>query len=129
MLGARRILIAYNVLLETADASIAGAIAKKIRESSGGFPHVKAMGLYLASQQRAQVSMNLTRFTETPLDRVLETIDAEAVRLGTRAAPGEIIGFIPRQAFEMYPSFFNRAANFSPLRIIENRIGQLLHSK
>ena len=73
--------------------------------------------------------MNLTRFTETPLDRVLETIDAEAVRLGTRAAPGEIIGFIPRQAFEMYPSFFNRAANFSPSRIIENRIGQLLHLK
>ena len=129
MLGARRILIAYNVLLETADASIAGAIARKIRESSGGFPHVKAMGLYLASQQRAQVSMNLTRFTETPLDRVLETIDTEAVRRGTRAAAGEIIGFIPRQAFEMYPSFFNRAANFSPSRIIENRIGQLLHLK
>ena len=129
MIGARPILIAYNVLLETDDAGIARAIAKKIRESSGGFPHVKAIGLYLASHGRAQVSMNLTRFDETPLDQVLETIETEAARMGTTVAAGELIGFIPRHAFEMWPSFFTRAANFEPSRIIENRIDQLLHSK
>ena len=128
MIGARPILIAYNVLLETDDAGIARAIAKKIRESSGGFPHVKAIGLYLASHGRAQVSMNLTRFDETPLDQVLETIETEAARMGTTVAAGELIGFIPRRAFEMWPSFFKRAANFEPSRIIENRIEQLLHS-
>ena len=129
MIGARQILIAYNVFLESDAAGIARAIAKKIRESSGGFPHVKAIGLYLASQSRAQVSMNLTRFAETPLDQVFETIETEAARMGTSVAAGELIGFIPRRAFEMWPSFFTRAANFEPSRIIENRIEQLLHSK
>jgi glutamate formiminotransferase len=129
MIGARPILIAYNVLLETEDAGIARAIAKRIRDSSGGFPHVKAIGLYLASHGRAQVSMNLTRFSETPLDQVFETIESEAVRMGSSVVAGELIGFIPRRAFEMWPSFFKRAANFEPSRIIENRIEQLLHSK
>jgi hypothetical protein len=49
--------------------------------------------------------------------------------MGTSVAAGELIGFIPRRAFEMWPSFFKRAANFEPSRIIENRIEQLLHSK
>ncbi|MBV8843908.1 MAG: glutamate formimidoyltransferase [Bryobacterales bacterium] len=128
MVGARHILIAYNVLLETADTAIARAIAKKIRASSGGFPHVKAIGLFLASASRAQVSMNLTRFMETPLDRVFETIEAEAQRLGTRVLTGELIGFIPRRAYELFPAFFDRAENFNPARIIENRIEQLLNS-
>jgi glutamate formiminotransferase len=125
MVGAREFLIAYNVFLETADVSIASAIARKIRASSGGFPHVKAIGLYLASQERAQVSMNLTRFAETPLDRVLETIEKEAKKLGTRAGSGELIGFIPQRAYEMWPYFFKRAANFDASRIIESRLEQL----
>jgi glutamate formiminotransferase len=129
MIGARPILIAYNVLLETPDVEIARAVARKIRESSGGFPHVKAIGLYLAAQERAQVSMNLTRYADTPLDDVFAAIGAAAAELGTLVGAGELIGFIPRRAFEMWPSFFQRAANFEPSRIIENRIDQLLNSK
>jgi len=128
MVGAREFLIAYNVLLKTADIVIARAIARKIRASSGGFPHVKAIGLYLATEGRAQVSMNLTKFAETPLDQVLKTIDAEAEKLGTQAGSGELIGFIPRSAYEMWPDFFKRAANFDSSRIIENRLEQLAGS-
>jgi glutamate formiminotransferase len=126
MVGARGFLIAYNVLLATRDAAIAQTIAKKIRESSGGFPHVKAMGIYLASRDRAQVSMNLTNFAETPLDRVYDAISSGARELGTEAVAGEIIGFIPRRAYEMAPEFFRRAENFSESRILETRIAQLL---
>ena len=129
MIGARPILIAYNVLLKTTDVGVARAIARKIRASSGGFPHVKAIGLYLESHGKAQVSMNLTRFAETPLDGLFATIETEAARLGTRVDSGELIGFIPRRAFEMWSSFFKRAANFGDSRIIENRIDQLLHSE
>ena len=71
MVGARGFLIAFNVNLETPDAGVAQAIARKIRESSGGFRFVKAMGLYLQSRNCAQVSMNLTNFAETPLDRAV----------------------------------------------------------
>ena len=129
MVGARGLLIAYNIQLATRDAGIAQAIARKIRESSGGFPHVKAMGLYLASQDCAQVSMNLTNFEQTPLDRVWETIALEARKHGTEATAGEIIGFIPRRAYEMAPEFFHRAENFSESRILEARIAELLRSK
>ena len=107
-------------------AAEAQQIAKKIRESSGGFLHVKAIGLYLPSRDCAQVSMNLIRFEEIPLMELLRTIDEEAVRLGTRAGAGELIGMIPRRAFEMAPEFFTRAANFDEGRIIETRISQLV---
>jgi glutamate formiminotransferase len=126
MIGARRILIAYNVDLETKDQQVAQEIAKKVRESSGGFRHVKAMGLFLASRNCAQVSMNLTRYEEIPLVDLLRAIDEEAVRLGTRAGAGELIGMIPRKAFDMAPEFFQRAANFEEERIIEKRISRLL---
>jgi glutamate formiminotransferase len=126
MVGARGFLIAYNVLLATRDVAIAQTIAKKIRESSGGFPHVKAMGIYLASRNCAQVSMNLTKFAEIPLDRVYDAISSVARELGTEAVAGEIIGFIPRRAYEMAPAFFQRAENFEESRILETRIAELL---
>jgi glutamate formiminotransferase len=126
MVGARGFLIAYNVQLATRNAAIAQAIARKIRESSGGFPHVKAMGLYLPSRDCAQVSMNLTNFAETPLERVYDTIAAAAREHGTEAASSQIIGFIPRRAYEMAPEFFQRAENFEESRILETRIEQLL---
>jgi glutamate formiminotransferase len=129
MLGARGFLIAYNVDLKTPDPEVARTIARLIRESSGGFRYVKAMGLYLPSRNCAQVSMNLVNYVETPLDDLFRAIEVEAAKLGTRVASGELIGFIPRRAFEMAPEFFRRAANFDASRIIENRVEQLLHSK
>jgi len=129
MIGARQILIAYNVDLDTQNVSIAKTIARRIRESSGGFRNVKAMGLFLESRGCAQVSMNLTDFANTPLDRVFAAIEQHAAELGAGVRAGELIGFIPRAAFAAAPGFFRRAANFTESRIIENRIGQLLHSK
>ncbi len=126
VVGARGLLIAYNVDLATRDVAVAQAIARKIRASSGGFPHVKAMGIYLASRDCAQVSMNLTNFAETPLDRVYDAIAAAAREHGTEAVTGEIIGFIPRRAYEMAPGFFRRARNFAESRILESRIAELL---
>ena len=128
VIGAREFLIAYNALLDTPDVAVAQAIAKKIRESSGGFRHVKSIGLYLESQGRTQVSMNLTKFAETPLDQVYECIEAEAKRLGARVENCELIGFIPRRAFQLWPAFFQRASNFDSSRVIENRVDRLLHS-
>jgi glutamate formiminotransferase len=126
MVGARGFLIAYNVQLATRDAAVAQAIARKIRESSGGFPHVKALGLYLASRDCAQVSMNLTNFAETPLEGVYDAICVAAQEHKTEAASSQIIGFIPRRAYEMAPEFFRRAENFAESRILEYRIAELL---
>jgi glutamate formiminotransferase len=129
MVGARNFLIAYNINLTTPDAAIAKQIAAKIRESSGGFRFVKAMGLHLPSLGRAQVSMNLTNFAAIPLDDLYAAVEAEASRLGTAIAESELIGFIPRAAFDQSPAFFRRIRGFNESRIIETRIGQLLQSK
>lgn len=129
VVGARNFLIAYNVRLDTPDVDVARAIARKIRESSGGFAHVKAIGLYLASQDCAQVSMNLTRFAETPLEEIYRAIESEALRMGTTIRASELIGFVPLRAYQLFPAFFERAENFSEARIIEVRMAQLLNSK
>jgi glutamate formiminotransferase len=126
MVGARNFLIAYNINLITPDAAIAKQIAAKIRESSGGFRFVKAMGLHLPSLGLAQVSMNLTNFAAIPLDDLYAAVEAEAARLGTAIAESELIGFIPRAAFEQSPAFFRRIRGFNDSRIIETRIGGLL---
>ena len=129
MVGARGFLIAYNVNLATQEAAVARAIARTIRESSGGLRFVKAMGVFLPSRGCAQVSMNLTDFAQTPLDRLYEAVRQEAARLGTEVASSQVIGFIPRRAFEMASEFFERAENFDESRILETRIGQLLQLK
>jgi glutamate formiminotransferase len=122
MIGARQFLIAYNVNLATPDVQVANEIARKIRESSGGFRFVKAMGLHLASVNRAQVSMNLTNYAEIPLDEMYRAIQEEAVRHGTSIAESELIGFVPKAAFEKAPEFFQRTRGFEESRIIENRL-------
>jgi glutamate formiminotransferase len=126
VVGARPFLLAYNVDLATRDVNIAKEIARRVRASSGGFAHVKAMGLYLASRQCAQVSMNLTNFFETDLEDVFQRIAASANELGTTVADCEVIGFVPLQAYRRDPAFFARASNFTESRILENRLRQLV---
>lgn len=125
MVGARQFLIAYNINLATPEIGIAKQIARKIRESSGGFPFVKAIGLQLANQHIAQVSMNLTNFAMTPLNELYETVQREAEGLGTSISGSELIGFVPRAAYEQAPDFFRRARGFNESRVIENRISKL----
>ncbi len=121
IVGARDFLIAFNVNLATQDVAVAQSIARKIRESSGGFRFVKAMGRYLASRRCAQVSMNLVNFAETDLNAVYAAIAAEAP-----VQSSQLIGFIPMRAYEMFPEFFRRAENFDESRVIETRIAQLM---
>ena len=56
----------------------------------------------------------------------IETIASAAREHGTEAVAGEIIGFIPRRAYEMAPKFFRHAESFSESRILETRIAELL---
>lgn len=122
VVGARGFLIAYNVNLETRDANVARLIARKLRESSGGFRFVKAMGLYLPSRDCAQVSMNLTNFAEIPMEQVYLAIATEAALHGTSIKSSQLIGLIPKRAFDLAPDFFRHADNFGPARVIENQL-------
>ena len=100
-LGTRQFLVAYNVNLKTSDLSVAKRIARSIRESSGGLPAVKALGLALESQGLTQVSMNLVDFERTPIHVAFEHVQREAGSLGVEVAGAEMIGLVPRRAWEM----------------------------
>jgi glutamate formiminotransferase len=126
VVGARGFLIAFNINLATRDIEIARTIARKIRESSGGFPFVKAIGLALTSRGCAQVSCNFVSFAQTRFDKVWDTVVREASRLGTSVASSQLIGFVPQRAFARAPDFFQRAENFDESRVLETRIAQLL---
>ncbi len=129
VIGVRKLLIAYNINLGTADVEIARKIASTIRFSSGGLPCVKAMGVPLASRNLSQVSMNLTDFEQTPVHRVFDAVCAEAERYGVPVVGSEIVGLIPKKAIEMAAGHFLRAENFAPGLVLENRIAETMASR
>src|SRR5579862_2516067 len=120
--SARKLLIAYNIYLNTKNVSVAREIAQAIRSSSGGLPSVKAIGVEIKTRGLAQVSINLTDFEQTPLHRVFERVKSEAERRGCAIVGSEIIGLVPRKAIELSPEDFLLLENFSPAKVLENRL-------
>lgn len=102
-IGARPILIAYNVNLASNRLGVAQRIARLIRESSGGLPHVKALGLQL-DHSIVQVSMNLTNYKETSMTAVFDAIAREAAVDGVRVLESEIVGLVPADALPADPA-------------------------
>jgi glutamate formiminotransferase len=126
VVGARNFLIAYNINLNTPDVEIAKKIAKAVRFSDGGLRNVKAMGVYLATRNLAQVSMNLTDFEQTPVHRVFEAVKREAERYGVSIAGSEIVGLMPRRALETAAEYFLQIENFRTAQVLENHIESLV---
>ncbi len=124
VVGARMPLIAYNVNLNTDDVEIAKKIAKGIRHSTGGYRFVKAMGLIvdIGGRKVAQVSMNMTDFTKTPLFRVTETIRNEAARYGVSISGSEIVGLVPAQALIDSAEHYLQLTGFSSQQVLETKL-------
>src|SRR5574338_840902 len=120
VIGARNPLIAFNVYLTTSDVDIAKKIAKAVRQSSGGLRYVKALGLLV--EGRAQVSMNLTNFRETPVARVVEMIRREAERYGVGIHHSELVGLIPQEALTDAAVWYTQLDQFSPEQVLESRL-------
>jgi glutamate formiminotransferase / formiminotetrahydrofolate cyclodeaminase len=120
IIGARPFLIAYNIYLTTNDVSIAQNIAKAIRHSNGGYRYVKGMGLEVEGM--AQVSMNLTDFTKTPIHRVQETVRREAERYGVGIRFAELVGMIPQKALIDAARYYLQLDRMNDDQIIENRL-------
>jgi glutamate formiminotransferase / formiminotetrahydrofolate cyclodeaminase len=122
VIGARNPLIAFNVYLTTSEVEIAKKIAKAIRHSSGGLRYVKALGLLV--EGRAQVSINLTNFRESPIARVVEMIRRDAQRYGVGIHHSELVGLIPQQALVEAAVWYTQLDQFNPDQILESRLGQ-----
>jgi glutamate formiminotransferase/formiminotetrahydrofolate cyclodeaminase len=124
VIGARAPLIAFNVYLTTSDVTIAQKIAKTMRNSSGGYRFVKGMGVLV--EGRAQVSMNLTNFKQSPIARIVETIRREAQRYGVAIHHSELVGLTPQAALLDAAVWYTQLDDFKSEQILENRMFEVL---
>jgi glutamate formiminotransferase/formiminotetrahydrofolate cyclodeaminase len=127
--GARKILIAYNVNLNTQDVALAHEIALRIRESGrpmkdkfdnfvknekgetikipGSLKAVKALGIFLERFKIAQVSINLVDFEITSLHETYEEVKKQAQALDIDVTGSELVGLIPLTAMLKAGKFYS----------------------
>jgi glutamate formiminotransferase len=98
LVGARPLLVAFNVELEGGSLEDARAIATAIRGSSGGMDGVQALGLQLPRTGRIQVSLNIVDVERASIGSVVARIRTEAARLGATVGRGELVGLLPECA-------------------------------
>lgn len=120
LVSARPPLLAFNVDLDSGDLELARQLAAELRESGGGPPGVRAIGLYLPERGRAQVSLNVHDHTAAPLGDLIARIRKRAP-----VAEAELVGLAPRAAFEGFPEDVP-LRNFDPERhLIEAALASL----
>lgn len=126
VIGARRPLIAFNVLLDTPDVEVAKAVARKVRERDGGLRNVRALGLFLAERGRAQVSMNLVDPDRTALYTAFEMVRMEARRFGAQVLSSELIGMLTLEAVTDTAGYYLQIEDFGSDRVLERRLLDLM---
>ena len=122
IVGARPVLIAWNVNLGTKDVTVAKRIAKAIRESDGGLPAVRAKGFELADRGLVQVSMNMTDYRKTSLVQAFDAIRDLATKEHVEIVESEIIGLVPLDAVLLGATQYFKLARFHREQILEARL-------
>lgn len=128
VIGARPPLIAFNVNLHSTNLELARSIATAIRQSNGGVPYLKAIGVELASRRLVQVAMNLTDYKVTPLHVAFEAVQAQAALHGVAIAGSEIVGLVPQAALVEAAIHALRLNHFDRTQILETKIEAALSS-
>lgn len=123
VIGARDFLVAYNVNLNTTSTRRANAIAFDVREAGralregdpimgkpvldengkpkmipGTLKCVKAIGWFIEEYGVAQISMNLTNISITPVHIAFDEVCKKATERGIRVTGSELVGLIPLKA-------------------------------
>jgi glutamate formiminotransferase len=120
LVGARAPLVAYNLELSTGDVGVAREIAAAVRGSSGGMPGVQAIGLLLASSDRAQVSTNVIDLDLAPLHEVVARVRAEAERRGVAVPSGELVGLVPESVVRAAEAAGAELPGIDESQVLEN---------
>lgn len=120
--GVRNLLVAYNINLACDDLNLVRHIASRIREKGGGLKSVRAIGVVLKSRGLAQVSINLTNCTETPLKTVFDRVKTLAAEAGAEILESELIGLAPKCAFKGTKPEYLKLKDFDKNRILETHL-------
>jgi glutamate formiminotransferase len=120
LVGARPLLIAFNIDLATGTLEDANAIAAAVRESGGGMRGVQALGLLLPASGRVQVSLNVIDVDAAPLVDVVDRVRDLAARRGVEVGPSELVGLLPEAA--VAPADALGLASLPDDRVLERRL-------
>jgi glutamate formiminotransferase / formiminotetrahydrofolate cyclodeaminase len=145
--GARKILIAYNVNLNTINDRHALEIALRIRESGrprkdergntmkneqgetikipGTLKAVKAMGVYLERYKISQVSINLVDYEMTSMHKAFEEVKKQARFLGIDVAGSELVGLAPLETLVRAGKFYSDNEELSESEYISLAVKKL----
>ena len=121
VVGARRQLIAFNVNLR-GDLQAARAVAAVVRETGGGFPGVRALGLDLPRAGVVQVSMNVEDWEAAALHEIVARIEAEAAERGAEVVGSELVGLMPAGAAAAAAGAMLRIDGFDESHVLELRL-------
>ena len=121
IVGARRPLIAFNVNLR-GELEAAKAIAAVVRETGGGFPGVRALGLDLPRAGVVQVSMNVEDWEAAALHEIVARIETEAAAHGAEVTGSELVGLMPAGAAAAAAGAMLRIDGFDQSRVLELRL-------
>jgi glutamate formiminotransferase len=123
-IGARRPLVAFNVSLATDRLEIAKAVARAVRERTGGLPAVKALGVPLDDRGCVQVTMNLTDIARTSMQQAFERVRDEAARHGVAVRGSEIVGLVPASAIPPGGVAALRLERVPPRLVLEQQLAE-----
>ncbi len=122
--GARPVLLAWNVWVRGVTLDDARRIAAEIRERGGGFRSLRALGLRMPGSGQLQISMNLEDpVGVSPLD-VLAGIHTGIEALGGSVEETEVIGMMPDTL--VLPPGGDRLVvpDLGPARVLSHRLAQ-----
>ena len=122
IVGARRPLIAFNVNLRGVGVDVARAVAALVRETDGGFPGVRALGLDLPGAGLVQVSMNVEDYEAAALHDIVARVESEAQVRGAELAGSELVGLMPAAAAVAAAGSLLRIDGFDPSHVLELRL-------
>jgi len=153
VIGARDFLVAYNVNLNTKSVRRANSVAFDVREQGriktedgtptgkkmldekgeplripGMLKHVKGIGWYVEEYGIAQVSMNLTNLSETPLHAAFDACCKSAEQRGLRVTGSEVVGMLPKKCLIDAGRYFLRKQQWSEGAAEEELIGLAIRS-
>lgn len=126
LVGARHVLVAFNLDLATDDVAVAMSIAAAVRESGGGMPGVQAIGLQLTRSGRLQVSMNVIDLERAPVYEVVERVRREAASHGVAVVSGELIGLVPERVLQEAAAAGVELPGIDESQVLERRLSSRL---
>lgn len=128
-MGARRVLLAWNVFVDGVDLEDARAVARSVRERGGGFPGVRALALHLERQGRTQISMNLEDPERTSPMAVFEAIEAAVLERGGRVTETQVVGMIPDALVLRAAADRLDLLDLMPARLLSQRVSSYVTSR